>query len=214
MRLNCMRLIVLVNMLLWVIAPATATAQEDGEWNHKTTNSGMQIKYRYDSRTNADGDDQLVVKYEAIKTVEVDIDKAAAFLNTGSNYQKFLDHVEETKNVGSEKGDGWFLYQYIDPPWPMPEADCVQQVEVISKGNEVTVTLTTATDAYELKDVDRMELSDMTIKFKRLKNGSVEINIYNHFAPVGSPPKFLMNTWFPGGPEKMIDRLVEQINKM
>lgn len=201
-------------LAIFIASNSILIAQND-EWQTETTKNGTEVKYQLGSRTNADGDEQLVVQYVATKKVTVDINKAATFLNNAKNYVLFLQHVDDTRNVGRRSNGSWVLYQYIDPPWPMPSADCVQEVSVTNRSSDqLTVFLTAAPGAYKKGDVERMDLSDMEFRFKKLSGNTVEITITSKFAPIGSPPKFLMNTWFPGGPEGIIDRLVEQINKL
>lgn len=205
------------SVLLCVLSVSTifyANAQ-DGDWKEETTKSGkVHVKYKVYTEKDKAGEERMVANYTATSIVSMDIDKAEKFLRNSENHKKVLDNTEVSKKVASISDDQWVQYLYMDIPWPMPNADCVQRVSVDRKGNELTVSVVAVPDAYPMQGEKRMDISDMKYHFVLKAPGSIELSITGRFSPIGSVNKFLMETWFPKGPEGLINRLVEEVNKL
>lgn len=198
--------------LCFALLPLTLSAQ--GEWKETTSKDGkIQIRYKIETVEDKNGEERMVIDYTATSTVKVDLNAAEKFLRNSENHKKVLDNTEVSKQVSAVSKNEWIQYLYMDIPWPMPNADCVQRVTVNRTTSELTVEAIAEPDAYPMQDEKRMDISDMKYHFKEKAPGNIQLSITGKFSPIGSVNKFLMETWFPKGPTGLVERLVEQINK-
>ena len=197
--------------LLLSLLPLTLSAQ-DG-WTETTSKDGkVKVKYKIFNEVDNTGDERMVTEYTATSTVKVDLNKAEKFLRNSENHKKVLDNTEVSKQVGVISENVWLQYLYIDIPWPMPNADCVQRVTLKRAANELIVEAIAEPDAYPMQDEKRMDISNMKYHFVEKSPGVIQLSITGRFSPIGSVNKFLMETWFPKGPAGLVERLVAQIN--
>lgn len=202
-----------LSIIFQIVLCQTICSAQQADWKEMTTKGGqVLVKYLIYSAPDSDGDDRVVAKYSATTDVSVELDAAEKFLRNSDNHKKVLDNTEVSKNVGAISKNEWLQYLYMDIPWPMPNADCVQQVTVTRTENELIVSAVSKPDAYPMQGEKRMDISDMKYHFVRKGPGIVELTISGHFAPIGSVSKFLLETWFPKGPEQLIERLIDQVN--
>lgn len=198
--------------LLFALLPFASEAQGN-DWKEVTSPNGkVYIKYQVLSAKGNGDEDRAVAKYTASSVVNVNIDDAERFLRRSENYKTILENTELSKKVGTISENEWLLYLYMDIPWPFPDADCVQRVTVDRSEKELIVSAVAKPDAYPMQDEQRMNISSTKYHFIKKDNGEVELTLTGEFSPVGPINKFLLETWFPKGPEASIDRLVEQVN--
>ena len=198
--------------LLLVLLPFVGKAQGN-DWKEATSKNGkVYIRYQVSSVKDTDGEERAIAKYTATSKVDVDMDAAEKFLRRSENYKTILENTEVSKTVGTISENEWLLYLYMDIPWPFPDADCVQKVTVTRSERELIVSAVAKPDAYPLQDEQRMDISSIKYHFVKNDAGEIELTITGEFSPAGSINKFLLDTWFPKGPEASIDRLIEKVN--
>ncbi|CAN5229735.1 hypothetical protein BH09BAC1_BH09BAC1_23640 [soil metagenome] len=198
-------------VLLFMLLPILAIAQSD--WKQATSKNGkVRITYKLETVKGRDGSERVMAQYIAKGLVPVQLASAEKFLRNSANYKHFLDNTEVSKTVDTINANEWLLYLMMDIPWPMPDADCVQQVSVTKTEKELIVNAVAKPNAYALQGEERMEISDSKYHFVQNTSGAVELTVTGRFAPSSAVKKFMLETWFPNGPADLIDRLVKSIN--
>lgn len=93
----------------------------------------------------------------------------------------------------------------------MPEADVVTRYTLKLEPDKKRFVLTgdPAPEMHPDQGVERMQESYSTYTVTDLGNGQSEIITYSRSIPVVSIPKMLMATWFPNGPAKMVDGIIQ-----
>jgi hypothetical protein len=211
MNLNMPFISSLVFILLFTLPLFTKAQHSD--WKEATAKGGT-VKVKYKVEAPKDSDKAVVAQYWVKGNVNFKLDKAEKFLRNSANYKTFLDNTEVSKTVGTISKNEWLLYLFMDIPWPMPDADCVQQVSIARSSKELIVNAIAKPNAYPLQGEERMHLSDIKYHFVENAAGAVELTITGKFSPVGPITKFMLETWFPNGPVQLIERLEEQINAL
>ncbi len=211
-RLNMIsRTICRIALLMLITAPLFINAQPR-DWKESTANDGkIKVKYIVEKVEDKAGDNLVIAEYIVKTTANIKLNKAEKLLRNANKYKEFLDNTEVSKNVGTTTKSDWLLYLLIDAPWPMPDADCVQRVTVNRTEKELTVNCVAAPDAYPLQGEKRMIISDTKFYFIEKSPGVVDVTVTTRFSPMGPITKFMLETWFPKGPVKLMERLLEQI---
>lgn len=199
-------------VLMLAILPFVGAAQP-ADWKETTANNGkVRIKYTVDALKDKAGNERIVGQYSVKTTVNIKLHSAEKLLRNAAKYKDFLDNTEVSKSVGTTSKNEWLLYVYVDAPWPMPNADCVQRVTIARTDKELTVTCIAQPDAYPMQSEQRMDISDTKYHFIETAPGKVEVTITGKFSPMGPITKFLLETWFPNGPVTLMENLVKEIN--
>ena len=66
---------------------------------------------------------------------------------------------------------------------------------------------------YDFQDVERMTLSNTTYSFKQLAEDKIELTIDSKFSAVGPVTRWMLNSWLPGGPAGLVNRLIKQVKE-
>jgi len=210
MKLNTPKAASQLVFALLIAFPILTSGQASG-WKQTTAKNGkVQLKYKVEGLQGSE--DAVMAEYWVKGTVNVRLDKAEKFLRSSANYKTFLDNTVVSKTVGTISASEWLIYLFMDVPWPLPNADCVQQVSVSRTVKELVVTAVAKPNAYPLQGEERMSISDSKYHFIENAVGVVELTITGKFSPKGPITKFMLETWFPAGPVQLMDRLVQQIN--
>lgn len=165
-------------------------------------------------------DDKSTVKYELIKQEEgthfyyiaqtmanVTLDELDTYFSNTENHKLFLESTPITKETGKISEDEWLAYYFFNAPWPLPDSDLVIKINRIKETNKLTFIATAIKNDYKTKDVKRMKTYKVIYTFEKINNSNTKITYNADYIPVGSIPKFLIKTWFPEGPIKIVTNL-------
>ncbi len=202
------------SLILFILLsiPIFAQAQQK-DWKETTANDGkVKLKHTVNVVKDKKGDNRVVGEYILKTTANIKLGKAEKLFRNADKYKDFLDNTEVSKNVGNTSKNDWLLYLFIDAPWPMPNADCVQRVTIARTEKELTVNCIAKPDAYPLQGEERMDISDSKFHFVENASGAVEVTITGKFSPMGPITKFLLETWFPKGPVDLLERILDKVN--
>lgn len=177
-------------------------------WTYDDYDHGK-VRVRYEIlKTDQDA---LNVFYIAEAEARLSLTKAETFMRDAKLWKNFLEHTEDCFEVGRSSENNWVTHFRVSPPWPMPDSDLVQSFTFYRLENGFKIVGTARPDQYPKADVDRMTFSDATYYFTDLGDGKVKVKFEAAFSPIGSAPKWMLNAWFPGGPGKMVTRLIQEI---
>lgn len=197
----------LLALLLFILG--SSYGQE--EWDiEETENGSITVKSRITKQKDENDETFQLVEYEVSTQAEVSYEKCIQLIKDVSMHTQFLDYTEVSERVKYISENQWVIYYYFDAPWPMPNSDGVILIEFrenAEKSNAVFVGEATP-DLYEMKDVERTMLNDIRYEFTKVERGLVEIRIISKFSPTTMAPNWLANTYFPGGPTRMVNKII------
>jgi len=127
-------------------------------------------------------------------------------------HKKIFDYTTNAELLEKISESEWYNYYYSDTPWPLPDSDSVTRFLFSNNGQTAYFISSAKPDRIEQNNVQRLQLYNTDYIFTKLGNGKVKIIIKSKFQPIGNAPKWLLNFWFPDGPAKMIERLVNLAN--
>lgn len=191
----------LISILLLFISLSALAQNRD--WTIKTSKDNK-TKVKYDI-TKVDGGTHLY--YIASRKVNVSLNALDSYFSNSENHKNFLENTPESKQIKKINNNEWITYYYFDAPWPMPNSDVVVKFIKEQNDNSIMYTATAITGVYEDKDVDRLTTYKFIYNFEKIDENTTNITINANFISVGSVPKFLVRTWFPEGPARIITNL-------
>lgn len=189
---------VLCLLLIFYSSSSYIHAQQD-EWETYSYN-GLQLKSKIE-----DHKEGKLIQYKAVKQSDVPLEKLRAVLLSFDAHKKFLQDTYISKVVDTLGGQMWKVYFEFDPPWPMPNSHCLMLYELNSTSEAFLLSGYSITDADPIRKYEPMPLSYMVYRLSKLPNGKTRIEIDAKFIPLGSAPKWMINTWFPKGPARLIE---------
>lgn len=198
-------------MVLMLILATSGRAQKPG-WKQETTKDGkVQVSYYFDERKDEKGKKYTILEYEAKTSAQVSLESCLAVLKDDSRHKEFMEDTEYTERIRAISENEWLSYYRLKKRWPMPEADVVTRYTLKLEPDKKRFVLTgdPAPEMHPDQGVERMQESYSTYTVTDLGNGQSEIITYSRSIPVVSIPKMLMATWFPNGPAKMVDGIIQ-----
>lgn len=200
-----------VILIIWLMSFIKMVAQ-DGFKTETLKDGKVTVKSKV--VTQQVGNKEKNVFYYMVETsADIDLGKAEAFMLNSENYKKFLESMGNTHEIRKVSANTWLTYIYFDNSFPVSDNDCVQRFEFAKTTTGFTITGKAAPGDYEKKEVSRIDLYDVVYRFEKLDDKKIKVSIEAVFCPASSIPKVLMNSWLPGGPAKIINRLVTEIAK-
>ncbi|GAB5557913.1 MAG: hypothetical protein SchgKO_21260 [Schleiferiaceae bacterium] len=180
------------------------------EWNRETTDDGVEVAYAVEEKV-MDDDERQVIHYTATWTAPGDYEKAAAYFQNFSNHSKFLANTEESYEIKEVvESEEWLIFYYLDPPWPLPNSDCITRVHRKDSEGLIDFSGQSAPDAHpRTEDLDRMTYNRFHYTFQKVGEDKVKISIESSFSPQVNVPSFLFGTFFPDGPAKIIKGILK-----
>lgn len=176
---------------------------QDRNWTTKTTKDGK-TKVKYDIE-KADGGTHMY--YIAESNVNASLEELDTYFSNSANHKNFLENTPVSEEIQKISDNEWITYYFIDAPWPMPNSDVVAKFNRVQEDNKLTFTANAVTHDYKTEDVDRIQTYKFIYDFEKVDNTTTKVTINADFISVGSVPKFLVRTWFPKGPARIISNL-------
>jgi hypothetical protein len=198
-------------IVLMLILATSVRAQKPG-WKQETTKDGkVQVSYYFDERKDEKGKKYTILEYEARTRAQVSLESCLAVLKDDSRHKEFMEDTEYTERIRAISENEWLSYYRLRKRWPMPEADVVTRYTLKLEPDKKRFVLTgnPAPEMHPDQGVERMQESYSTYTVTDLGNGQSEIITYSRSIPVVSIPKMLMATWFPNGPAKMVNGIIQ-----
>lgn len=181
---------------------------QNSDWKQEES-GGVSVKSKFES---VDG--KTTAYYIATKSAPISIQAAEKFLRNAANYKLFMANTEESESIEIRSQNEWLMYLYFDAPWPMPNSDCVQKVEVLEADDtSLAVRAESVQHDFRKHDVQRMQFLRMKYSFRQLSNNQIEITIDAGFTPTTEAPEWMLKAWFPSGPEAIMNNLIKHISE-
>lgn len=182
------------------------------DWEKETSKDGqIEILYHVGDRVDQNGGKAQVIEYKAVTETDVPLKKCIMAMRDVSLHKKFMGDTEESKEIKVNSENEWIAYYFFEPPWPMPDNDCVMQVN-LQKEIDSMVYIFTGVSKPELldkKDVKRLNYYEYEYSFIQKANDKVEFSVSVRLTPVSSAPKWMVKTWFPKGPIDFMEKFIK-----
>lgn len=182
------------------------------DWEKETSKDGqIEILYHVGDRVDQNGGKVQVIEYKAVTETDVPLQKCIMAMRDVSLHKKFMGDTEESKEIKVNSENEWIAYYFFEPPWPMPDNDCVMQVN-LQKEIDSMVYIFTGVSKPELldkKDVKRLNYYEYEYSFIQKANDKVEFSVSVRLTPVSSAPKWMVKTWFPQGPIDFMEKFIK-----
>ena len=98
-------------------------------------------------------------------------------------------------------------YYFFDAPWPLANSDVVLKINCTKAKDKLIFTALAIANNYKKTDIERMSSYKVIYEFEKVDNTTTKITYNADYIPVGSIPQFLIKTWFPEGPIKIVSKL-------
>lgn len=186
------------------------------EWNIEITgDDSITVKSRIAERIDEKGDEMQLIEYTATTTASVSLHNCISVLKEVSNHKEFTDD-EVSQKVETLSDHEWVVYYYTNPPWPVPDNDCVARMSLSEEESQRTAifTLSAAPSMYEMKDVRRMTYYEVTYEFKDLGKGKIEMTVASKSSPTVQFPAWMISAWFPEGPADILRTIIRLANSI
>lgn len=165
-------------------------------------------------------DGKSTVKYELVKedkrthfyyiaqtTANVSLDDLDSYFSKTANHKFFLESTPKTEEIKKISNNEWLAYYFFDAPWPLPNSDVVLKINRYKADTKLTFTAIATPNDYKKSDIERMSSYKVIYEFEKINNSTTKITYNADYIPVGSIPQFLIKTWFPEGPIKIVNKL-------
>lgn len=196
---------------LVIVVSFLCTTLSAQEWKKEKSKDGrVVVESRISQPNKEDGKGIPVIEYVATAQVNTTLAKCIEVIKEFSKHSELFEDTPITKKIKDISKNEWLVYYYIDAPWPAPNNDCVTRITFTEDKvkREATFMGIAAPDEYEMKDVKRMTVNEIVYHFRIEQNGKVTITVSGKFSPVVDVPNWLMNTWAPEGPAKIVEGII------
>ena len=211
MRIICVTLLLIVDIAMF----SELYAQPDG-WERDTSKDRkIEVNYHVGYRMDKNGEKAQLMEYTASTLTNLPIDKCVSAMRNVSLHEKFMGDTEESFSLEAISENQWIAYYFFNPPWPMPDNDCVMDVNLEKSDDGKTYSFNgeSVPDLIVKKKVKRIEYYEYIFKFEEKEDKKVEFSISVKLTPVGSFPNWMIKTWFPKGPIDFIENFLEVADK-
>lgn len=204
-RLFAISLIVVV-----VFFGKTTFSQSDDWYKELSKDKKIEVQYHVGHRIDGQGDRAQLLEYVAITTTNVTLEKCIKTMRDVSLHKVFMGDTEESKELETYSENEWIAYYFFEPPWPMPDNDCVMKVtmDISDNGKICSFNGESIPGLIEKKDAKRLGYYEYKYVFEELENNLVEFYISVKLTPVGSAPNWMVRKWFPKGPIEFMEKFI------
>ncbi|APY00467.1 SRPBCC family protein [Lacinutrix venerupis] len=189
--------------VIFILLTSLLVNSQDRNWTIKESKDGKS-KVKYDLVKEEQG---THFYYIAETTANVTLDELDTYFSNTSNHKFFLESTPETKEIEKISDNEWLAYYYFNAPWPLADSDIVIKFNRTKKENKLIFTANATQSDYNNADVERMTTYKVIYEFEKINNTTTKITYNADYIPVGNIPKFLIKTWFPKGPIKIVSKL-------
>lgn len=201
--------VIIFVLLLHLINNAIA---QSTDWEKETSKDGqIEILYHVGDRVDQNGKNVQVIEYKAVTETGVSLQNCIIAMRDVSLHKQFMGDTEESKEIKVNSENEWIAYYFFEPPWPMPDNDCVMQVNFQKQSDSMAYIFNGVSkpELLEKKDVKRLNFYEYEYSFTKKANNKVDFSISVKLTPVSSPPKWMVKTWFPKGPIDFMEKFIK-----
>ena len=206
--MNSLRLIFLVALITCSIDFLNGQADD---WAIKYSKDGkIEVKYNVGSRIDKSGEEVQLIEYTASTITDVPLEQCIQTMRNVSLHKEFMGNTEESKELETLSETEWLAYYFFEPPWPMPDNDCVMKTSLSKSEDEKYIVFegVSLPDLIEKTEVKRLDYYEYAYSFEEKKDKSVEFTIAVRLTPVSSGPEWMVKTWFPKGPVEFMQDFI------
>lgn len=182
------------------------------DWTVKhSKDDKIEVRYNLGSRIDKSGEEVQLMEYTATTIIDVQLDQCEQTMRNVALHKEFMDNTEESEEVETQSESEWLAYYFFEPPWPMPENDCIMKTSLSKSedGKYIVFKGVSFPDLIERKGVKRLEYYEYEYSFMENEDKTVEFSLAVRLTPVGSAPNWMVKTWFPKGPIEFIEKFVK-----
>ena len=184
-------------------------------WITRTLDDGkITVRYKFTEKIDEEGKEMVLIEDMTTTVAELEYEKCIAFMKDIERHKEFTgDYI--SKNVKKVSDTEWIVYYYSRNPWPVANTDCVARM-VLTEDKEskrAVFQLSAAPDQYEMGEVARMTIYNVSFTFWDKGEGQVEIIEKGRTSPAVKVPQWLIKSAFPKVPADAMRNLVRLIGE-
>lgn len=197
--MNSIKIVGTLSFLLIV----SFTFSQNRNWTTETSKDGKStVKYEL-----VDEEDGTHFYYIAQTKANVSLDELDAYLSNTANHKNYLESTPITEEFKKISDNEWLAYYFFDAPWPLPNSDLVIKFIRTQKDNKLVFTATAFSSDYKASKTKRMTKYKVIYEFEKIDGTTTKITYNADYIPVGSIPNFLIKSWFPEGPARIVKNI-------
>ncbi len=202
---NLKKSIFCLSLIVVFLVNSLALAQDDPWKVQLAKQDSVQVK----SKISGSRENRRIHYVATATTNKVSLDQIESYLRETKNHKNFMENCLISKQISTIDTNHWIAYYVYKTPWPMPKNDVVQELLLNRLPNQLTITGTSAADQYPDQKLSRMQHCDIEYIFIEQPSGQIDISISAKFEPIGLIPNFILKTWFPEGPARIVRNLTQ-----
>lgn len=159
--------------------------------------------------TNNAGEEEVVFNWKLSSIQQADFDRCVKTIKNTVLHKKIYD-CKTSELVNQTDDSTKVVYYLFKTPWPMPDTDLVRTIsERFENDNQVFISKHVSTPgAYQEMGKKRLQVSAIHFKLEKISETEIRFELQGEFIPVGVPVA-LAKTWFPKGPVKIVENIVD-----
>jgi len=204
--------IVFCLMAFWVSTLQAQSASDELQWEEVYKKENTTVSTCFPKQETADGSNEVVFHWKLSSTQRASFESCIRIINSIALHKQLYDC--ESSELIEQTDSTRLAYYNFNSPWPISDMDLVRSISnSLDEKNQVFVSQhISAPKAFKDKGFKRLQISEIVYRLEKLPNGDTRINMQGKFIPVGVP-QVLAKAWFPKGPVKIVDKIVELSKK-
>lgn len=181
------------------------------DWKKETSKDGkIEIEYHISDRLDKDGEEVQLIEYVATTITDLNLEQCVKTMRNVASHKQFMGNTEESIELETISENEWLAYYFFEPPWPMPDNDCVMKVSLEELEDERSIVFKGVSEPKHIamKDVKRLEHYEYEYSFTEKATNEIEFSIAVRLTPVSSAPNWMMKSWFPKGPTEFMEKFI------
>lgn len=189
--------------IIAILLQSFTTFSQERNWTIETSKDGKsKVKYELVKEGK-----QTHFYYIAQTTANVSLDDLDTYFSNTANHKSFIERTTVTETVEHLSDNEWIAYYFFNAPWPLADSDIVIKIKRIKQEHKLVFIAQAISNDYKSSDTERMTNYKVIYEFEKINNTTTKITYNADYIPVGSIPKFLIKSWFPEGPAKIVSKL-------
>ncbi len=204
--------IILGLLIVWGSTLKAQSANEELQWEEVYKEANTSVQTCFPKQVIADGSKEVVFNWKLSSVQRASFEKCIKVIKNIALHKDLYDC--ETSELVAKTDSTRLAYYFFNSPWPVPDVDLVRSISSsLDEKNQVFVSQHISTPkAVKDKGFKRLQVSDIVYRLEKLSDSETRFEIQGKFIPVGVP-LVLAKAWFPNGPVKILDKIVELTKK-
>lgn len=198
--------------IVFIFQSKTKIVAQNEDWKTEFSKDGkIEVQYHVGKRTDKTGEKVQLIEYTATTQTDISLQNCIEAMRNASLHKEFMGNTEESKELEKLTENEWLVYYFFEPPWPMPDNDCVMKTSLTESNDGKTVVFTgvSAPELIAKKDVKRLDYYEYEYAFEEKANKKIEFRVLVRLTPVSSGPAWMVKTWFPKGPVEFMENFIK-----